>query len=65
VAFNVCLLWQLPEFELGRGTYFSQGQGLDRTLHVVMLGVVETVVRVEEQCPVFVPCASSWAVKVD
>jgi hypothetical protein len=38
---------------------------LDQTLHVVMLGVVETVAGVGEKCPIFVPCASSWAVKVD
>jgi hypothetical protein len=31
-------------------------------LHVVTLGVVETMVGVGKQCPVFAPCASSCAV---
>jgi hypothetical protein len=65
VALNALLLGQLAEAELMRGEDFSRGRGLDRTLHVAMLRVVETVVRVEEQCSGFAPCALSWAVKVD
>jgi hypothetical protein len=49
---------------LRRGGDFSRDRGLDETLHVP-LGVVETVAGVGEQCPVFAPCVSSWAVKVD
>jgi hypothetical protein len=65
VAFNARLLGQLAEAELGRGGDFSRSRGLDWTLRVATLGEVEIVARVEEQCPVFAPCASSWAVKVD
>jgi hypothetical protein len=33
--------------------------------HIATLWAVETVAGVGELCPVFAPCASSWAVKVD
>jgi hypothetical protein len=59
----VRLLGQLARAKLRRGRDFSRG--LDRTLHVFTLEVVETVVGVGEQCPVSAPCALSWAVKVD
>jgi hypothetical protein len=54
--------WSRPS---RRGGNFSGGRGLDQMLHVVPLGVVETVGGVGEQWPVFAPCASLWVVKVD
>jgi hypothetical protein len=55
VAFNVRLMGQLGEVELGRGKDFSRGQGLDRMLPVATLKVVEIVVGVGEQCPISRP----------
>jgi hypothetical protein len=65
MTINARLLGQLSEAELGRGRDFSRGCVLDRTLHVVTLGVVEAVVGVGEQCPVLAPCEPSCVVKVD
>jgi hypothetical protein len=48
VIYNVRLPGQLVEVVLGQSGDFSRGRGRDRTLHIVTLGVVETVVGVEE-----------------
>jgi hypothetical protein len=46
VAFNARMLGQLAKAKLEQGGDFSQGQGQDRTYHVAMLWVVETVLGV-------------------